>query len=56
MDKNCDKSSDGRHEVNWEKASYRRHAGTRAAIFDLVCLHCGSLGEITVEDDDVVWD
>lgn len=55
-DKECEKSSDGYHEVNWEKMSYRRPAGLLAAMFDIVCLHCGTLGEITVDDEEADWD
>lgn len=52
----CEKSEQGLHEVNWEKMSYRQHAGHFAAMFDIVCIHCGSLGQIVVEDDNADWD
>lgn len=53
--KDCEKSADGEHELNFEKMVYSRHISTHTAVFSVECLHCEATGELTVFSLDVDW-
>lgn len=54
-DNECEKSQTGEHEINFEDLVYSRHAGLSAAVFKITCLHCGAIGELTVESEGADW-
>lgn len=51
----CEKSANGEHEPDFERAVYSRHVGLHCAVFRVECLHCKADGEMAVDSREVDW-